>query len=58
MIGAVAVVVVGLAVSAVDPARPAVEGPIMIFGKFAVAIVIVIVVFWLIGGLLRDRTRR
>jgi hypothetical protein len=30
----------------------------VIFGKFAIAIVIVIFVFWLIGGLLRDRTRR
>ena len=33
---------------------PDAEGPIMIFGKFAIAIVIVIFVFWLIGGLLRD----
>ena len=31
---------------------------LMTFGKFAVAIVIVIVAFWLIGGLLRGRTRR
>jgi hypothetical protein len=30
----------------------------MIFGKFVIALVIVIVVFWMIGGLLRDRTRR
>jgi hypothetical protein len=30
----------------------------MIFGKFVIAIVVVIFVFWLIGGLLRDRTRR
>ena len=30
----------------------------MIFGKFIIAVVIVIVVFWLIGGLLRGRTRR
>ena len=30
----------------------------MIFGKFIIAIVIVVFVFWLIGGLMRDRTRR
>jgi septation ring formation regulator EzrA len=30
----------------------------MIFGKFVIALVVVIVVFWMIGGLLRDRTRR
>ena len=30
----------------------------MIFGKFVIAVVIVIVVFWMIGGLMRDRTRR
>jgi hypothetical protein len=30
----------------------------MIFGKFVIVVVIVIVVFWLIGGLMRDRTRR
>jgi len=30
----------------------------MIFGKFIIAIVLVVFVFWMIGGLLRDRTRR
>ncbi len=30
----------------------------MIFGKFVIALIVVIVVFWMIGGLLRDRTRR
>jgi len=30
----------------------------MIFGKFVIAIVVVIIVFWMIGGFLRDRTRR
>jgi hypothetical protein len=30
----------------------------MIFGKFVIVIIVVIVVFWMIGGLLRDRTRR
>jgi hypothetical protein len=30
----------------------------VIFGKFIIAVVIVIVVFWMIGGLLRGRTRR
>jgi septation ring formation regulator EzrA len=30
----------------------------VIVGTFVIAIIIVIVVFWLIGGLLRDRTRR
>jgi hypothetical protein len=30
----------------------------MIFGKFIIAVVVVIVVFWMIGGLLRGRTRR
>jgi hypothetical protein len=30
----------------------------MIFGKFVIAIVIVVFVFWLIGGLMRHRTRR
>ncbi len=57
VIGAVAVVVVGLVVSAVDPAG-ARKADRMIFGKFIIVIVLVIVVFWLIGGLLRDRTRR
>jgi hypothetical protein len=30
----------------------------MIFGKFILVVVLVIVVFWVIGGLLRGRTRR
>jgi hypothetical protein len=30
----------------------------VIFGKFIIGVVVVIFVFWLIGGLLRDRTRR
>jgi hypothetical protein len=30
----------------------------VIFGKFIIAVVVVIVVFWMIGGLLRGRTRR
>ena len=30
----------------------------MIFGRFMIAVVIVIVAFWMIGGLIRDRTRR
>jgi hypothetical protein len=30
----------------------------VIFGKFVIAVVVVIVVFWMLGGLLRDRTRR
>ena len=30
----------------------------MIFGKFVIVVIVVIVVFWMIGGLLRDRTRR
>jgi hypothetical protein len=30
----------------------------MIFGKYIIAIVLVVFVFWMIGGLLRDRTRR
>ena len=29
----------------------------MIFGKFIIAVIVVIVLFWMIGGLLRDRTR-
>jgi hypothetical protein len=30
----------------------------MLFGKAVVILVAVIVVLWLVGGLLRDRTRR
>jgi hypothetical protein len=30
----------------------------VIFGKFVIAVIVVIVVFWMLGGLLRDRTRR
>ena len=30
----------------------------MILGRFLVAVVLVIVVFWLIGALMRGRTRR
>jgi len=30
----------------------------VIFGRFVIAVIVVLVVFWLIGGLLRDRTRR
>jgi hypothetical protein len=30
----------------------------MIFGKFVIVVVAVIVVFWMIGGVLRGRTRR
>jgi hypothetical protein len=30
----------------------------VIFGKFVIVLVVVIVVFWMLGGLLRDRTRR
>jgi hypothetical protein len=30
----------------------------MIFGKFVVVLVVVIVIVWMIGGLLRDRTGR
>jgi hypothetical protein len=30
----------------------------VIFGKYVIVVIIVIFVFWLIGGLLRGRTRR
>jgi hypothetical protein len=30
----------------------------MIFGRFLIALIVVMVIFWLIGGLMRDRTRR
>jgi hypothetical protein len=30
----------------------------MIFGKFVIVLIVVMFVFWVIGGLLRDRTRR
>jgi hypothetical protein len=30
----------------------------MIFGKFVILVIVVIIVFWAIGGLLRDRTRK
>jgi hypothetical protein len=30
----------------------------VIFGRFIIALVLVIFVFWLIGGVLRGRTRR
>jgi hypothetical protein len=30
----------------------------MMFGKYVIVLIVVIFVFWVIGGLLRDRTRR
>ena len=30
----------------------------MIFGRFFLVLIVVIVIFWMIGGLLRDRKRR
>ena len=30
----------------------------MIFGRFIIGLILVIFVFWLIGGVLRGRTRR
>jgi hypothetical protein len=30
----------------------------MILGRFVIAVILVVFVFWLIGGLLRGRTRR
>jgi hypothetical protein len=30
----------------------------MILGRFMIILIVVIVVFWLIGGLIRGRTRR
>jgi hypothetical protein len=30
----------------------------MLFGKYILVVVAVIVLFWMIGGVMRDRTRR